>query len=337
MSRSEYQGENLHFQSTFAFLDNKVNPNFSGENPLDEYMKCALVMFASIRRFHPKAELTFVTNKPLPSVWLNKFNDIGCVNRVLPFNFNPPEGFIKTFQGSLFLLDLLANLEGNKLNIVLDPDIVCVAQLPKEFAAQFEDQVGVLDLGFHPAQIANGLSPIQQRDYQVRNSHPAPHLRHFGGELYVIPESKSVWLKNELQDLWRLNLDRFKSNDTYLITEEHILNFVFGKSKTIDLSGIGNRIWTTSKYRLIPKGVLNLVFWHLPSEKGFGFSALYSSMHSPDSWFFEADPESFKHKVAKTMSIAGWGTYIRGKRLVKRLGMSVSAAFVATIPRDKVR
>jgi hypothetical protein len=337
MSESEYQGENLHFQSTFAFLDKQVNPNFSGENPLDEYMKCALVMFSSIRRFHPKAELTFVTNKPLPRVWLNRFNDIGCVNRVLPFDFNPPEGFIKSFQGALFRLDLLANLEGSKLNIVLDPDIVCVAQLPQEFATRFEDEIGVLDLGFHPAQIINGLSLIEQRDYQTRNSHPAPHLRHFGGELYVVPESKTMWLRNELQEVWGRNLQRFESNETYLITEEHILNFVFGKSKTLDLSGIGTRIWTTSKYRLIPKDVLKLVFWHLPSEKGYGFSGLYASMQAPDSWFFEADPESFRHKVAKIMSITGWGIYLRGKRLLKRLRMSVSAVFVATSPRDKVR
>lgn len=319
MGGSGYLGENLHFQSTFAFLDKQVNPNFSGDNPLDEYMKCALVMFASIRRFHPKAQLTFVTNKPLSDSWLTKFSDIGCSNRVLPFEYNPPEGFTKSFQGALFLLDLLANLEGAKLNVVLDPDIVCVAQLPKDFSEHFENQIGVLDLGFHPDQVINGLSPSQQRDYQVQNLHPAPHERHFGGELYVVPASKAKWLRKELKEVWELNLKRFESKETYLITEEHILNFVFGKSQTFNLSGVGNRIWTTSRYRLIPEDVLCLVFWHLPSEKGYGFSKLYSSMQEQDSWFFGSDPEKFKSRVARIMSINGWGIYLRAKRLANRL------------------
>jgi hypothetical protein len=294
-------------------------------------------MFASIRRFHPQAQLTFVTNKPLSSFWLTIFNDIGCANRVLPFEFNPPEGFTNSFQGALFRLDLLANLQGDKLNIVLDPDIVCVAQLPYDFSERAGDKIGVLDLYFSPDQNINGLTLHEQREFQVKHSHPSPHLRHFGGELYVIPKSKIKWLKSELHQIWALNLNAFSSDQPYLITEEQILNFAIGKANTFDLSTFGARIWTTARYRLVPLGFRDLTFWHLPAEKGLGFSKMYDFVAEPNSWFFEATPDNFRDKVAKIMSIAGWEVLLRGKRLLKRLRMSATRAFVATRQKNKGR
>jgi len=319
MSESTYKGQNLHFQCPFAFLDNQVNPNLSGPNPVEEYMRCALVMFASVRRFHPRAKLTLVTNMPLSKSWLLKFASIDCENRVIPFEFKSPDGYMDSFQGSLFLLDLLSNLENSEVNVVLDPDIVCVSSLPEGFSREIANQIGVLDLAFDKDHTINGLSPRDQRDYQARNHHPSPHFSHFGGELYVIPASRSTWLKQEILEAWDQNMENFKSGQSYLVTEEHILNYVLGKTKTTDLSNIANRIWTAVKYRLIPEDIDSLAFWHLPSEKGFGFTKLYNLMSKPNSWFNLATNERFKRLAARTMSVSGWPPMLKACRVAKKL------------------
>jgi hypothetical protein len=314
-----YQAENLHFQSAFAFLDSQVNPNFNGSNPEEAYMKCALVMFASVRRFHPNATLTFVTNKPLPQKWLERFSAIHCDNRVLPFEFKAPEAFISSFQGSLFLLDLLSNLEGSKLNIILDPDVICVSHLPEDFSLTIGDRIGVLEIESHPTQDINGLSPSEQREYQVANGHPKPHLNHFGGEIYVIPSSRLAWVKKEIYLVWNQNKENFLSGQMHLITEEHILNFVFGKTQTTNLSEIISRIWTATRYRSVPSNVSDLCLWHLPAEKGYGFEKIFNVLEDPESWFNLASGTMFRHMAAKSMSIHGWPALLKARRVLSRI------------------
>lgn len=309
----------LHFHVAFAFVDGQINPNYQGSDATQEYLRCALVLFTSIRKFHPSASCTMHTNVPLEENWLVRYQEVGCENKVTSFEHFPPPGFISTFQASLFLLDVLSNLPDSGLHVIVDPDVICVAPIPMSLSQGIGPRIGVLEMGFGKDQKINGLSPSEICLIEKMHGHANPNLKYFGGELFVVPGRMTSYIRSAIAKAWEISIQDFYSGKPHLTTEEHVLTYALSESDTFDLSNVGARIWTTSKYRLLPHNLKELALWHLPAEKEFGFRKMYQSTTNANAKLWQSGELEFRTRVARIMHLTGPGFLQKLLRLATKI------------------
>lgn len=310
----------------FVPMPSHQNPNVRNAGA-DTYMASSVVTLASLRRWNPSLDLRFVTTELPDPRWSDDFRRISVSLELVPFDHRPPEGFTQKFLGSLYLLDILKNVEADFLYIV-DPDVLCIRPL----APLLNSQAGPLVLDIKPPREKpiNGLSPQDADQIHAALGEPRVVDYHYGGEFYGLPQEIRERLSERVEAAWMSTLDRWRDGLTYFTTEEHILNFALAGFEARDASGIVRRIWTARGYRTVTGGERELMLWHLPAEKERGFRAAYPLTNDTSSWFWNATQEEFAERSERLFSLRGRGPLRRTvdgaafslRALKKRVGQS---------------
>jgi hypothetical protein len=290
----------------FVRIDASQNPNLvvrDGRDPAEPYFRTMTVAFASLRRWHPDANLVFISNAEPPTAYGDHFCRLGVEVKLVPFDHRPPEGFARHFTASLYLLDALGSLSAEE-TVVVDPDVLCVRPLDK-MLGEVGGKVGALRMDFPEYEDINGITRLQAGELHGALGEPVDSPEHFGGEAYVIPRRHLDAVMDRCEQAWRFTLDRHSAGQMKFMTEEHILSYAVRGVPLHYLNDHVRRVWTTHRYRRVNGKESNLTLWHLPAEKDRGFDALFPAAIDPTSWFWAADREEFVKASGRAMGFHG--------------------------------
>lgn len=287
----------------FVRIDPIQNPNLrarEGCDPAEPYFRSMVVAFASLRRWHPGADLQFISNAEPPKTYAEHFGRLGVEFKCVAFNHEPPAGFARHFTGSLYLLDALASLTAER-SVVIDPDVLCIGAL--NGMLDTGQSVGVLNLGLAADENINGITRQQAGELHGELGEPADSPDHYGGEVYVIPKEHLGTILERCERAWDFTMERHTSGRMKFQTEEHILSYAVRGVPIHHLNEHANRIWTTHRHRRVNGRESQLSLWHLPAEKGRGFDALFVEAINPDSWFWTAPRDEFIDNCGRAMGL----------------------------------
>lgn len=311
------------------FLNMAVSatPNTRSTRPdesLREYSECLTVCFASLRRADPNADLRLITNHPLPSYITEPLKRWSVRTVIQPFTINTPRALSTDFVGSLYYIDALRSLNTD-VTVLLDPDVVCTSPLPSKVLSAGRN-IGALPLRYHADREVNGLSRAQtvkvlgRLDVQVTE----PPV-HWGGECYVIPLARRDELLEHVTAAWADTLAYSDERLPTCRTEEHLFNCALFQMGAEPLTGVVKRVWTTHRHRTVDGDERSIPLWHLPAEKGRGFTKMSQQALDPTSWFWTNDDEIFRRRIAKGMGMSHrnmlrWGADTIGRLANRVLG-----------------
>lgn len=282
----------------------KETPNLRaprGEQKLSSYDECIVVSCSALRRFNPDMGIKLATDIPVEGVLHDLLDDLDVDCSVIPFTRAVPQGFADSFFATLYYLDVVAGLPAEGV-LLLDPDVLCTRSL-SGFCGPSSDRVMVLPISYPEDFQINGLSRGQAGRIHTDLDGSTGLPGHFGGEFYYIPGSLVPQVSERLENAWCDALQRFGRGSPHFVTEEHFLSYAL---RPFDACGSGydiKRIWTTLRQRNVSGDEGRYVLWHLPSEKGRGFHAMYEDAIDRDSWFWTSTDEDFVQRSGVFMGL----------------------------------
>jgi hypothetical protein len=241
----------------------------TGREQLHYYYQNICTAFASIRFLNPNLELVLITTEPPPKAFSDILDYLSVRTRIIEVNFEVGKGFSKNYIGSLFILDCIHTQKVNTLYI--DPDTICLSKIDEKSIEN--EHILVYDSHEFP-ECKTGIALLEEftsANLQTGNQ----KMEYFGGEFYYLPTRSLEPIKERISSLWSLNKQVFEKGKPYLTTEEHFLSIILKDFDNLQKTHSIQRIWTTRRYRNIPKNYSELTFLHLPAEKDRGLSKLF--------------------------------------------------------------
>jgi hypothetical protein len=284
----------------FARVDPRQNPNVRSTDG-DVYMKAMIVAFASLRRWNPTLELVLVTDTPIGESFGSLFESLGVEIRSVPFSHRPPEGLTTTFAASLYQFDAMGVCQNSTL--FLDPDILCVRPLTSLISAVGIDRVGALPIGYPVDRIVNGLSRRQAAAIHAALGESDDVPIHYGGECFAIPEGVREHVLSRSERAWQDSIELWKAGRLHLVTEEHVMSYALRGVDVLALDPYVKRIWTAARFRNVTGTEDGLALWHVPAEKGRGFSSLFGKAADRSSWFWTSKEAAWRSRAARSLGI----------------------------------
>lgn len=294
----------VHVVIPFAQVSVDQNPNSrskTDEQQQAAYARAAAVTLASLRRWNPELELDWVSNAPVHPLLQPVLERVGATHSTPDFRHRPPAGFMETFAGCLYLLDVMAGYDDAPA-LYLDPDVVCVAPLD-ELVAAGRDRVGALPFHYPRDEKVNGVDTNLAARLTPELAPGRMFTNFVGGEALWVPAGHGKALREELERAWEQSLAQHARGEAHYSTEEHFLSHALSGADSMSLAPFVSRVWTTSRYRTVNGREGSLALWHLPSEKDTGFPKAYEAVMDNASWFWKADREGFVEAAARTFSL----------------------------------
>jgi hypothetical protein len=252
------------------------------------YWRTAAVFFASSRRANPAARHVLFTNAEPPVV---DGHDLTSFFRALdvelidvPFAHRPPDGYHESWGTQFYVLDVLEWLARDPSAfpvVILDVDCVFVDAGDRLFAEI--EQHGLLsyvveEIDNDATYESNGLTKVQLQEISAEIwGHSFPAIRYCGGEVIGATSEVANLILAAAPRLWDACMSRFERGLSKLNTEEHFFSSLYAELELPvgTANGLLRRLWTQRRYRNTSPGDANLVVWHLPAEKKYGFRRLY--------------------------------------------------------------
>lgn len=322
---------NLKIAIAFAAAPASDSPNSRANSDAAarlNYTKAMTVAFGSLRRFHPHAELSLVTDQAPENDFERILTSLGVTIRLREFKCRPPETFSDLFVASLYLIDAIDEMSGEESVLFVDPDILCLRNLDCLAADIGSNRLGLLPIPFARDKYVNGLSRLEASEISSVLSGGSRSLSlHYGGEFIYVGADCYQQFLNELHQTYQACLELHAKNRPHFVTEEHMVSHVARSMDVLAMSDAVRRVWTTRLTRDVRRDDLGLCIWHLPAEKGRGFTAIYPSVLDRSSWFWRLPDEDFRRKAAFELAV---------KRRINRV-VTDAAARIVTALRNRIK
>ncbi|RYY08064.1 MAG: hypothetical protein EOP43_01270 [Sphingobacteriaceae bacterium] len=283
------------------------------------YWRCILLFYISSKRFNKQekhllftnvSQLPIVDNISVKDVLTNL--DVEVIHT--DFKYKTPGNYFGSFQNQFYEFSILEYISKNNQHdkdnyLIVDSDCIFIKPAQRLFDAaapqgfiSFEDPV-------KPDYVINGLSrndlkTVYQELLGTEISEiPSYHLGEF--LLCSVQNIKNIYA--DFEQLWPQLLDRNAKGLMKFNEEAHTLSYLYFKNgfrASTDASFM-RRIWTNPVfYREVRKSDLELVLWHLPSEKIFGIQTLYNLFfHQSKNYGFRISDQKYQELVQKAVSV----------------------------------
>lgn len=267
------------------------------------YAECLYVTFASLMRWNAHMDAVLVTDRP----WHYPI-PAGVRVHVHPFQHQAPLG--PAFSASLYTLDALNALDcelgdSPRPLMLIDPDCVVSDLLDPVFAA-CDQKVGAYPLDHEPSDDINGLTRDGAAQLAGELDRGRPELAtHYGGEVYVFDRKLLAGVRASAEKAYAFSAECARIGGAAFTTEEHILSYCLRHVPVEDLRPYMKRIWTAPSFNTVAPGDQRLAIWHLPAEKGRGFTRAYREACDPTSWFWTAPREQWVEHMGLAMGLRG--------------------------------
>lgn len=257
------------------------------------YWRCVFTFFWSASTFIEKKDdlkLVLFTNvSKLPVVDGLDLNvalaDYGVEIVTLRYTW-APSGNQRFWFNQYYLFDILhyyrTRLEDEDALLIMDNDCLIVRDLAPAFDRLRHDGVLLLTVDVGEDEDANGLSRREaMRVYEsIAGARPDQVPPYFGGEFYGLT-AKILRPVVDLADEVRAKNNALASAGCkYFSDEAHFFSYLMGTLgyRKPNANTIARRIWTTWKLNNTHSADLDLLVWHLPSEKTYGFADLFADL-----------------------------------------------------------
>lgn len=272
------------------------------------YWRCVASYFCTARKFNPDALLMLFTNieeSALPVVDAISLRALFTKLKVevvtLPYTCRLARNGYNSWGNQFYIFDVLKYVsqcgrfvDDDKL-IVLDSD--CVWTQSGEVIFQKIEQQGLLAYEVYKSAdySVNGLSREDMREIyaDLLGKTVADKPVYYGGEWFAAKISICREIFAEFEPLPDILAARVSVGKKVFNEEAHTLSYIYYKLGYVNdvASNYIKRIWTTLfVYENVEPADFNLVIWHLPSEKRFGFKRLFAELTKNDaSSFFDLD------------------------------------------------
>ena len=286
------------------------------------YWRCVAVYFCTARKFNPDALLILFTNiheGSLPVVdgisLRALFSKLKVEVVTLPYTCRLARDGYNSWGNQFYIFDVLkyvsqcGRFSDNDKLVVLDSD--CVWTQSGEAIFSKIEQQGLLAYEVYKSAdySVNGLSREDMREiYADLLGQAVPDKPvYYGGEWYAATVGASRAVFAEFEPLRDILATRLSAGKKVFNEEAHTLSYIYyklGYASDTAYSFV-KRIWTTLfVYENVEPEDFNLVIWHLPSEKRFGFKRLFSALTKKDaSSFFEVDLKKARDYLGKYLGV----------------------------------
>jgi hypothetical protein len=265
------------------------------------YWRCIVCLFATSRRYNPAALHVLFCNMRPPHHGDEDFaailKNIGVEIVVTPFTQRDPNLRLTSFGNVMYTFDALAaaaRLYPSQRIVLLDSDCVWLRGIaPLERQIDRSD-ILLYDIGYALDDPWNGVTR-RELGAAARELLPKPPTfvpQATGGEFIALSPKGLRRVLASFQRLWPLALERRRKGKAAPLTEEHYLSLIaaeLGADTAIATATI-KRVWTAFRHNTTAPGDLDLMIWHLPSEKRTGFASLFREVRQPNSRFWRVAP-----------------------------------------------
>ena len=314
-----------HWITTWFHQDGKesegryanVGSNSSDQYVQDVYWRCVYVFFHSSCRVNLEARHVLFTNAgSLPTVdglcMRASLEELGVLIVQLDYSFSPPIEFPKSWRNQFYVFDCIKWLQANARICdyvgLFDSDIVWLRPIENILGGADPDIVYAYDLQYSDNKDIHGITLEESRfvyealDRKLAGVAP----RYYGGEFFLCGGGALNELMERITFAWEQSMMRWARSERYFTEEAHVLSFAYASSglRVVDLSRCAKRIWTSFKgYRNSSSSDLDLVMWHLPSEKRFGFKRYFKRAARAASGFDSMSADEYLLYVSGLMNV----------------------------------
>lgn len=251
------------------------------------YWRCVVAFYATSLLHNEGCSHVFFTNTGLPTLdgldVAKLLEGWGVEVVKLPITYRLPRGSVDRWGNQFYIFDIVKYLVTARRwdsAVVLDSDIVWTESAEQLHEAIERDGIVTYmhDLDAYPEGVLiNGASRASLVAFMNRHDKKR-HDRfiYCGGEFFAATLDAMDRMFRRLPPLWE---EMMRCGDGPK-EEAHLLSILY----LLEGYPMGNgnrfikRLWTTFKYNTVEKSDYLLPLWHLPSEKRYGYVALFAHM-----------------------------------------------------------
>ena len=286
-----------------------VGGNTSSAGFQEVYWRCVYVFYKSalLTQKNQSVQYMFFTNVfDIPT-------DVGGVNICRFFDDNnvwvqrleltnrTPKDWYGAWRNQFFLFDILRYLQDVDGNfLILDSDCFITKDLSRVFKEIEEKKIVSFKGKGHGLDYpVNGISTAQMRMLYQEFFGEASELEYKGGEWIAVNSSMVPRIINEYKKLWKLNYQKYLSQEVKLNEEAHFLSMIYVRLGHQESAGDQyiKRMWTAVRYDNVVASDVEFPIWHLPAEKKYGFKKMF--------FYFKTEPtqEQYLDRLKKTIGV----------------------------------
>ena len=286
-----------------------VGGNTSSAGFQEVYWRCVYVFYKSalLTQKNQSVQYMFFTNVfDIPT-------DVGGVNICRFFDDNnvrvqrleltnrTPKDWYGAWRNQFFLYDILRYLQDVDVNfLILDSDCFITKDLSRVFKEIEEKKIVSFKGKGHGLDYpVNGISTAQMRMLYQEFFGEASELEYKGGEWIAVNSSMVPRIINEYKKLWKLNYQKYLSQEVKLNEEAHFLSMIYVRLGHQESAGDQyiKRMWTAVRYDNVVASDVEFPIWHLPAEKKYGFKKMF--------FYFKTEPtqEQYLDRLKKTIGV----------------------------------
>lgn len=305
----------------------------------DKYWRCIACFFTTARYFNPQAELVLFCNRDVRPVvdgvdLFALLERLGVRTYTTPFTYITPEGYYKTWRNQFYEFSILEFISDHPQFstedgfLLLDSDCIINGDLRPLFQELQAEQCLTYNIDYAAGHDINGISRIGMKAVyedlleQKLDEAPAYH----GGEFYASTIGVARQLVGEFRPLWPELLARHAAGLPKLNEEAHVLSYLFYRCGWT--GGQANRyikrLWTDpASYRNVEAADKELLIWHLPTEKRYGFRKLFGWLQQQQFDLSAVSPAVLHRYLQRTFNVPSIPLerqpYYAAKSLLKKM------------------
>lgn len=256
------------------------------------YWRCIAVLFASARITSPQTRLMLFANVPPPVVdgidLAGVLARLGVEQRRVPLTRRLVSGKGQSWGNVLYFLDAFDALadEPDETPVALvDSDVLCAWPLDPLFGLLDRADFAAYRVETRMDEDVNGMTVPDMTHAARTVDHVGSDadIAHYGGELLAARLGTWRHERGRFLDLY----DRARAGDhafASIRTEEHLYSIALADPalRVAEANPLMKRIWTSPRCNTARPGDENLLLWHLPAEKRYGFADLFSRLAERD-------------------------------------------------------
>lgn len=269
----------------------QVNGRSSTEAFQAVYWHCAFVSLASARLHNPMARLILFSNLDLSEA-VNRNSALPDLLSRFEIEYvaiqamhTVPNGWFGTWRNQFFVFDVLKwcteHLSAHSCLVLTDGD--CLWRESGQAMFDDIDDNGAVTyvIDYPEDKLVNGLTRVNLAQISRRLGYDVDEsIEYCGGELIALRADVAVDLVAEFERVWPLLLLAHRDCELKFNEEAQLLSslYVGLGLRPHSANTYVKRMWTALRYTNLAADDMDLMIWHLPAEKEFGFARAFSAL-----------------------------------------------------------
>ncbi len=315
-------------------------PSVGGSSASDDfqmvYWRCVALCLLTARTHNPDTPLLLFSNVAVetaaPAEIVAQLRAVGVTFVRLPLSYRLPKGSVSRWGNVFYVLDIIRYfVKELPYDALVMTDADCLWRRPVTALANKLAAQGCLLYSLRPEDqkayegdvLINGMSRrkmlgVLEEVFSRRLDAAPPHN---GAELFAATRAYCQRVLPQLPALWAYACNHAGEADG-IKTEEHLLNILAWAN---DVPSYGanefiRRLWTNFADVNLRPADMDLMIWHIPAEKKFGFRRMWDAFVASGRPWSSLSPQEVNAMGAIWMGVPGRSMRKLGQDLFQKIG-----------------